>query len=86
MPIKMTGRYDEGSDRDRAHKLLKECEVDVDHVYSVDLQPNGMEEITFTWNGNAKTAWSKNGRIEHVMEGWDVLPPKPAEGIWRGGY
>ena len=51
----MTGRYDEGSDRDRAHKLLKEHEIDVDHVYGVDLQPSGMEEITFTFNGKELT-------------------------------
>jgi len=86
MPIKMTGRYEEGSDQDRAHTLLKESEIEVDHVYTVDEQPSGTEEITFTWNGRAQTAFAKDGRIEHVMEGWDVLPPKPAEGIWRGGY
>jgi hypothetical protein len=86
MPIKMTGRYEEGSDQDRAHKLLKEHDIEVDHVYGVDLQESGMEEITFTFNGNAQTAFARDGRIEHVMEGWDVLPPKPAEGIWRGGY
>jgi len=86
MPIKMTGRYEEGSDKDRAHKLLKEHEIEVDHVYGVDLQPSGMEEITFTFNGRAQTAFAQSGRIEHVMEGWDVLPTKPVEGNWRGGY
>ncbi len=86
MPIKLTGRYEEGSDKDRAHKLLVEYDVEVDHVYSVDLQESGMEEITFTFNGKAQTAFAQHGRIEHVMEGWDVLPPKPTGGIWRGGY
>jgi hypothetical protein len=87
MPIKkMTGRYEEGSDRDRAHQLLKRSEIEVDHVYTVDLQDSGLEEITFTWNGAARTAFAKDGRIEWIMEGWDVIPPKPVEGIWRGGY
>jgi hypothetical protein len=86
MPIKMTGRYEEGSDRDRAHKLLKACDIEVDHVYSVDMQESGLEEITFTWNGRAQTAFARNDHVEHVMDGWDVLAPKPADGIWRGGY
>ena len=86
MPIKMMGRYDEGSDQDRAHKLLRAQEIEVDHVYGVDLQESGLEEITFTWNGNAHTAFAKDGRVEWVMDGWDVIPPKPVEGIWRGGY
>jgi len=86
MPVKMSGRYPEGSDQDRAHKLLKEHDIEVDHVYGVDMLETGQEEITFTFNGNAHTAFAKNERIEHVMEGWDVLPPKSADGIWRGGY
>ena len=86
MPVKLSGRYPEGSDEDRAHKLLKEHDVEVDHVYSVTLIETGQEEITFTFNGQAKTAFAKDERIDHVMEGWDVLPPKPADGIWRGGY
>ena len=86
MPIKMIGRYEEGSDQDRAHKLLEEHDVGVDHVYGVDLQESGMEEITFTWNGRAQTAFAQHGRVEHVMEGWDVLAPKPVSGTWRGGY
>ena len=86
MPIKMIGRYEEGSDRDRAHKLLQEHDVEVDHVYGVDLQESGMEEITFTWNGKAQTAFARHGRVEHVMDGWDVLAPKPVGGTWRGGY
>lgn len=86
MPIKMTGRYEEGSDQDRAHKLLKEHDIEVDHVYGVDVQPSGMQEITFTFNGRAQTAFAQNGRVDHVIEGWDVLAPKPVEGTWRGGY
>lgn len=86
MPVKMSGRYPEGSDQDRAHKLLKEQDIDVDHVYGVGMLETGQEEITFTWNGKAQTAFAKNERIELVMEGWDVLPPKPAGGTWRGGY
>lgn len=86
MPIKMTGRYEEGSDQDRAHKLLKEHDIEADHVYGVDLQESGFEEITFTWNGKAQTAFAKDGRVEHVMDGWDVLPPRPVSGTWRGGY
>ena len=82
----MTGRYDAGSDQDRAHKLLVEHDVKVDHVYGVDLQQSGFEEITFTWNGKAQTAFAKDERVEHVMEGWDVLPPRPVGGTWRGGY
>jgi hypothetical protein len=86
MPIKMTGRYPEGSDEDRAHKLLKEHDVEVDHVYGVDVQESGVTEITYTWNGQAHTAFAENGRVVHVTDGWDVLPPKPSSGTWRGGY
>lgn len=86
MPIKMIGRYEEGSDQDRAHKLLEEHDIEVDHVYGVDLQESGTEEITFTWNGRAQTAFAQHGRVEHVMDGWDVLPPKAVGGTWRGGY
>ena len=86
MPIKMTGRYEEGSDRDQAHKLLREHDIEADHVYGVDRQESGLEEITFTWNGKAQTAFVMDGRVEHVMEGWDVLPPRPVGGTWRGGF
>ena len=86
MPGRMSGRYPEGSDEDRAHTLLTQHDVKVDHVYGVDLLENGQEEITFTFNGHAHTAFVKNERIEHITEGWDVLPPQPADGSWRGGY
>jgi len=84
MSIKMSGRYEPGSDKGRAHKLLQECDVEVDHVYGVDRQDSGMEEITFTFNGKAQTAFAENDNIVHVTEGWDVLPPKPSAGNWRG--
>ncbi len=84
MAIKMKGRYEPGSDKERAHKLLEECEIKVDHVYGVYPQPSGQEEITFTFNGKAQTAFAERERITHVMEGWDVLPPKPTGGVWRG--
>jgi hypothetical protein len=86
MPIKMTGRYEPGSDKERAHRLLTEHEIKVDHVYGVDLQESGTEEITFTFDGRARTAFAEDERIVHVMEGWDVMPPTPVEGTWRGGY
>ncbi|HTN24465.1 MAG TPA: hypothetical protein VL120_10795 [Solirubrobacteraceae bacterium] len=84
MSIKMTGRYEPGSEKDRAHKLLVEHDVKVDHVYGVDLQPSGMEEITFTFNGKAQTAFAENENVVHVTDGWDVLPPKSGAPIWRG--
>lgn len=84
MSVKMMGRYDPGSDKDRAHKLLEASDIKVDHVYGVDLQPSGQEEITFTFNGRAQTAFAEHDRVTHVMEGWDVLPPKPVGGVWRG--
>lgn len=86
MAIKMRGRYEPGSDKERAHRLLERSDVKVDHVYDVHTQESGIEEITFTFDGVARTAFAKDDRLEHVMEGWDVLPPRPVEGIWRGGY
>ena len=41
MPVKMSGRYPEGSDEDRTHKLLTQHDVKVDHVYGVELLENG---------------------------------------------
>ncbi len=86
MPIKMSGRYEPGSDRDRAHQQLKAAEIEVDHVYGVDDGHGEMLEITFTFNGQARTAWSEKDAIVHVVDGWDVLPPKAGTGTWRGGY
>lgn len=86
MPIKMSGRYEPGSDRDRAHQLLKAADIEVDHVYGVDDSQPGLCEITFTHHGQARTAWAERDEIVHVLDGWDVLPPKASTGGWRGGY
>jgi hypothetical protein len=86
MPVKLPGRYEPGSDKDRAHRLLKAADVEVDHVYGVDVLPNGTTEITFIHSGKARTAWAENDTIVHVLDGWDVLPPSSGAGAWRGGY
>jgi hypothetical protein len=86
MPVKLPGRYEPGSDKDRAHRMLKEADVEVDHVYGVAELDSGQQEITFTHDGRARTAFAENGAIVHVTEGWDVLPPKAGTGTWRGGY
>ena len=85
MPVKLPGRYEPGSDKDRAHRMLKKGEVEVDHVYGVELTATGTTEITFTFNGQARTAWAEDDAIVHVMDGWDVLPPRTGSN-WRGGY
>lgn len=64
----------------------KEAEVEVDHVYGIDEAPTGMEEITFTFSGAARTAFVENDVVVHVTDGWDVLPPRPGGGAWRRGY
>jgi len=84
MPVKMTGRYDPGSDREHAHRMLEQGDIAVDHVYRVDAMEDGSTEITFIHNGKARTAWAQSNAIVHVMDGWDVLPPKSATS-WRGG-
>ncbi len=88
MPIKTsgTGRYPEGSEQDKAHKMLQFHRVEVDHVYGIDEQEFGMAQITFTGNGRAQTAFVEHDKIVHVMDGWDVLPPKADAKRWRGGY
>jgi hypothetical protein len=86
MPVKLPGRYEPGSDKDRAHRMLKEAEVEVDHVYGVDEISDGQTEITFTHDGHARTAFAEKGIVVHVTDGWDVLPPKTGAGPWRGGY
>ena len=68
MPIKMSGRYPEGSEQERAHKLLKEHDVDCDHVYGVAMLESGQEEITFTWNGKAQTAFCR-ARARRARDG-----------------
>ena len=64
----MLGRYPEGSDADRAHKLLRQHDVKVDHVYGVDVLEDGQREITFTFDGNAHTAFVK-GRAHRARHG-----------------
>lgn len=86
MPIKMAGRYEPGSDKDVAHRMLKDADIEVDHVYGVDVLESGLQEITFTHSGQARTAWAENEVVVHVLDGWDVLPPKASSGTWRGGY
>lgn len=86
MPIKMSGRYEPGSDRERAHGMLKHAGIEVDHVFGVDTAHAELDEITFTFDGQARTAWAENDEIVHVLDGWDVLPPKRSGGTWRGGY
>lgn len=84
MPIKMSGRYESGSPEERAHRLLQECDVEVDRVYGVDVEPSGNEEITFTHNGKAQTAFVENDVVVLVLDGWDVTPPKSGASAWRG--
>lgn len=83
MPVKMSGRYEPGSDKEHAHRMLEQGEIQVDHVYGVDLIADGSTEITFIHGGKARTAWAENDAIVHVTDGWDVLPPKSATS-WRG--
>jgi hypothetical protein len=86
MPVKLPGRYEPGSDKDRAHRMLKAGDIEVDHVYGVELLATGTTESTFTFSGRARTAWAENDVIVHVLDGWDVLPPRTGGGAWRGGY
>jgi hypothetical protein len=86
MPVKLPGRYEPGSDKDRAHRMLKDADIEVDHVYGVGPLPSGQLEITFTYNGKARTAFAENEMIVHATDGWDVLPPRAGSGTWRGGY
>jgi hypothetical protein len=83
MAIKMSGRYEEGSDKDRAHKLLVKCEIEVDNVYGVEELKPGMEAITFTFNGQAQTAFAAEEDIFRVIDGWDIPPPADRD-VWRG--
>ena len=85
MPVKLPGRYEPGSDKDRANRMLKDAEVEVDNVWGVE-ELGVQTEITFTFDGQARTAFAEDGVIVHVTDGWDVLPPKTGAGPWRGGY
>lgn len=84
MPIKMSGKYESGSPEERAHRLLQQCDVDVDRVYGVDEQPSGEQEITFTYNSKAQTAFVENEVVVLVLDGWDVTPPRSGAPAWRG--
>ncbi len=69
--------YEPGSEKDRAHRLLERCDVEVDQVYGVDVDESGMQEITFTHGGRAETAFVEADNVVHVVDGWDLLAPKP---------
>ena len=87
MPIKMTGRYEPGSDKEHAHTCSRRpTSRSTTSTASTTRTPSGLQEITFTFNGQARTAWAEKDEIVHVLDGWDVLPPKTASGPWRGGY
>jgi hypothetical protein len=86
MPVKLPGRYEPGSDKEHAHRMLKEGEIEVDHVYGVEVSPTGSTEITFTSGGKARTAWVENDVVVHVTDGWDVVPPKSGSPTWRAGF
>lgn len=47
MTIKLSGRYEEGSEKERAHHLLVKCEIKVDNVFGVEELKPGMEAITY---------------------------------------
>lgn len=72
--------YEPGSEKDRAHRLLERCDVEVDRVYGVDVEESGMQEITFTHAGHAQTAFVEDDNVVHVVDGWDLLAPKPVAG------
>ena len=82
MPVKMLGRYEHDPDKEHAHRMLTQGDVGVDHVYGVELLATGTTEITFIHGGKARTAWAENDAVVHVMDGWDVLPPR-SETSWR---
>lgn len=86
MPVKLPGRYEPGSDKEHAHRMLKEGDIEVDHVYGVEFSPTGSTEITFTSGGKARTAWAENDVVVHVTDGWDVPPPKSGGPTWRAGF
>jgi hypothetical protein len=79
MSVRLVGRYEPGSPKDRAHRLLTESEVAVDQVWGVEEVETGVEAITFTANGKALTAFASGAAIIRVDDGWDV--PRPDSGI-----
>jgi hypothetical protein len=80
MPVRESSRYERGSAEEGAHRLLIQCDVDVDRVFGVDALEDGMDAITFTAAGNALTAFATEDTVLHVAEGWDL--PAPG-GAWR---
>lgn len=81
MPIKLQGRYEPGSAKERAHRLLTGADVKVDHVWGIDELEDGTEAITFTVSNKAHTAFVADGSVLKVVDGWDV--PPPATHAWR---
>lgn len=80
MPVRETSRYDPGSAQENAHRLLVECEIEVDRVFSVEELEPGTEAVTFTCGGNALTAFVSADAVVRVAEGWDLPAP---DGGWR---
>jgi len=73
-----------GTPATTAAGLLVDNEIEVDHVYGVEQLSPGVEAITYTFNGNAHTAFaSGDAGVFRVIEGWDIPPPADRE-IWRG--
>ena len=81
MSVKLLGRYDPGSAKDRAHRMLMDADVDVDQVWSTEELEDGVEAFTFTAHGKALTAFASGDAIVRIDEGWDV--PAPDAGLWR---
>ncbi len=84
MTVKLPGRYEDGSPEDRAHRLLEEGSIAVDHVWSVEEVQPGVEAITFTAGGKAHTAFVADESVLRVHDGWDV--PAPTADVWRSQY
>ena len=80
MPVKESHRYERGSAEQAAHRLLIQCEIDVDRVFSVEELEPGTETITFTCGGRALTAFASADEVLRVADGWDIPPPG---GAWR---
>lgn len=84
MSIKLPGRYESGSPEDRAHRLLADNEIVVEHVWSVETVKPGMDAVTFTQGGKALTAFVEDESVIRVADGWDV--PAPTGDVWRSRY
>lgn len=82
MPVSESSRYERGSAEENAHRLLVRCDVEVDRVFCVEEVEPGVGAITFTFDGNALTAFVSADAVVHVTDGWDIPPPG---GAWREG-